>query len=329
MALVAFNCGSPARPLSKSQSLPNFRRTASSFAVGGRGLVGAGGGGRATDAIETWLPKASRFSQRAMGGAPFGGSAATAPQALAMMSTFYSDGRTQLWNGRMGAAGYWGVGPPKTGIYKKVVPRGVHKPQHVFEADTTPATFLRKHFERGDFPIIMRQGATLGIEWKVEPERLDYLHHLPLFFDGLLEKVEPFSTIATVGLRDMINAAKGKEPPLLRPAIPVIIIPIRRCLNTRDNVTMARALNMLQLIIRTDPGCGELLVPYYRQLLPTFNLFKANNANLGDGIDYAQRKRENIGDLVAETLELMERSGGEDAFINIKYMIPTYESCMI
>ena len=36
----------------------------------------------------------------------------------------------------------------------------------------------------------------------------------------------------------------------------------------------------------------------------------------------------NIGDLVGETLEVLERTGGEDAFINIKYMIPTYESCM-
>ena len=30
-----------------------------------------------------------------------------------------------------------------------------------------------------------------------------------------------------------------------------------------------------------------------------------------------------------ETLELLEMHGGEDAFINIKYMIPTYESCVL
>ncbi len=50
---------------------------------------------------------------------------------------------------------------------------------------------------------------------------------------------------------------------------------------------------------------------------------------MGDGIDYSQQKRENIGDLINETLEVFERHGGEDAFINIKYMIPTYESCML
>lgn len=51
--------------------------------------------------------------------------------------------------------------------------------------------------------------------------------------------------------------------------------------------------------------------------------------NSGDGIDYSQQKRENIGDLIQETLEAFERHGGDDAFINIKYMVPTYESCML
>lgn len=50
--------------------------------------------------------------------------------------------------------------------------------------------------------------------------------------------------------------------------------------------------------------------------------------NLGDRIEYNQMNHENVGDLVQETLELLERYGGEDAFINIKYMVPTYESCI-
>lgn len=35
------------------------------------------------------------------------------------------------------------------------------------------------------------------------------------------------------------------------------------------------------------------------------------------------------GELILETLQLLEMRGGEDAFINIKYMIPTYERCAI
>jgi hypothetical protein len=111
-------------------------------------------------------------------------------------------------------------------------------------------------------------------------------------------------------------------------------------------------LKILQQLVLSADMIGEALVPYYRQILPIFNLFKNCNSeyfnrikknnlksrvyenyklkgNLGDGIDYSQQKRENIGDLINETLEVFERHGGEDAFINIKYMIPTYESCML
>jgi hypothetical protein len=70
-------------------------------------------------------------------------------------------------------------------------------------------------------------------------------------------------------------------------------------------------------------------VPYYRQILPIFNLYKTNNLVLGDKIDYSQRKKQNLGDLIQETLEMFEIHGGEDAFINIKYMIPTFESCVL
>jgi len=89
---------------------------------------------------------------------------------------------------------------------------------------------------------------------------------------------------------------------------------------------VGRILHVIQQLVLSGDMIGESLVPYYRQILPIFNLFKDKNANLGDGIEYSQRKRTNVGDLIQETLELLERNGGEDAFINIKYMIPTYES---
>ena len=59
------------------------------------------------------------------------------------------------------------------------------------------------------------------------------------------------------------------------------------------------------------------------------NIFKNKNVNVGDHIVYNQRKRMILGDRIQETLVLLEMHGGEDAFINIKYMIPTYESCVL
>jgi hypothetical protein len=64
------------------------------------------------------------------------------------------------------------------------------------------------------------------------------------------------------------------------------------------------------------------------QLLPILNLYKARNKNLGDAIDYAQREATCLGELIAAALALLERTGGPDAFINIKYMVPTYESAL-
>merc|ERR1712139_722214 len=112
------------------------------------------------------------------------------------------------------------------------------------------------------------------------------------------------------------------------PVIPQLIIPLKTALNTRDHGIMCTTLKVLEAIVMSGDMIGEALVPYYRQLLPVFNIFKNSNVNIGDTMEYGQRKRMNIGDLINHTLELFEQRGGEDAFINIKYMIPTYESCM-
>ena len=113
------------------------------------------------------------------------------------------------------------------------------------------------------------------------------------------------------------------------PVVPQLILPIRDALDTRDQQVVCTTLKVLQHLVVSGEMVGEALVPYYRQILPVPNIFKNRNLNSGDGIDYSQQRRENIGDLIQETLEAFEKHGGEDAFINIKYMIPTYESCML
>ena len=106
------------------------------------------------------------------------------------------------------------------------------------------------------------------------------------------------------------------------------------CLATKNHDILCRVLKKIQKLVKFGEMVGEALVPYYRQILPVLNIFKNKrrlifySVNLGDKIDYSQRKNENLSDLIQETLEVLERNGGEDAYINIKYMIPTYESCM-
>jgi len=82
-------------------------------------------------------------------------------------------------------------------------------------------------------------------------------------------------------------------------------------LNTRDPDVIQVTVKVLQKLVLSGEMIGEALVPYYRQILPIFNLYKTRNVNLGDKIDYGQRKKSNIADLVQETLEVFEQTGGE------------------
>jgi len=189
-----------------------------------------------------------------------------------------------------------------------------------------PKTEFRKFYDRGDLPIQIFHGAVGGkIAWKVDVEKLDYHHYLPIFFDGLREKEDPYRFLAVQGAYDMMEKGGSK----LLPVVPQLIVPVKTALNTRDPQLMATMMKVLQTLVLSGEMIGEALVPYYRQILPVFNIFRANNQNLGDKVEYGQRKRLNLGDLIAETLQIFEMHGGEDAFINIKYMIPVYESCVL
>lgn len=143
--------------------------------------------------------------------------------------------------------------------------------------------------------------------------------------EGIREKEEPYRFLAVQGVFDLLQNGQAK----VLPVIPQLIIPIKTALNTRDCDIIATTLHILQALVKCSDTIGEALVPYYRQILPIMNLFKTKNLNQGDQIDYSQRKGQNLGDLIVETLELFEMHGGDDAFINIKYMIPTYESCVL
>ncbi|XP_075452854.1 parkin coregulated gene protein isoform X6 [Ascaphus truei] len=181
---------------------------------------------------------------------------------------------------------------------------------------------------RGKTSSSSSQGFTVKAMMKnstVEIEKLDYHHYLPLFFDGLCEMTHPYEFFARQGVHDMLEHGGPK----ILPVIPQLIIPIKNALNIRNRQVICTTLKVLQHLVVSSDMVGEALVPYYRQILPILNIFKNINVNSGDGIDYSQQKRENIGDLIQETLEAFERHGGEDAFINIKYMVPTYESCLL
>ena len=84
-----------------------------------------------------------------------------------------------------------GVAPPKAGAFTKRA--------------NPPNTEFRRFYERGDLPIaIMHAASGNMISWKVEPELLDYHHYLPIFFDGLREREEPYRFLAIEGTFNLL-----------------------------------------------------------------------------------------------------------------------------
>jgi len=209
---------------------------------------------------------------------------------------------------------------------RKELPKHTPPSAGAFRRRAIEPSEFRRFYDRGDLPVQVQHTATQNrISWKVEIDKLDYHHYLPIFFDGLREKEDPYRFLAVEGVHNMLERGGSK----ILPVVPQLIIPVKKALNTRDAEVIVTTLKVLQSLVLSAEMVGEALVPYYRQILPVFNIFKNAMKSTGDSIDYGQRKRQNIGELIDETLEIFETHGGEDAFINIKYMIPTYESCMI
>lgn len=196
------------------------------------------------------------------------------------------------------------------------------------ERPNPPNTEFRRFYERGDLPVQIDHGGVHNrIAWKVAIEQLDFHHYLPIFFDGLREIEEPYAFLSEQGVYDMMSVASHK----VLSVIPQLIIPIKTALNTRNRSVIIKVLKVLQALVKCDENgqnlVGQALVPYYRQILPVLNIFIRQHEN--DVNEYGQKKKKTgagLGEFIMDTLEQFELHGGDDAFINIKYLVPVYQS---
>ena len=102
------------------------------------------------------------------------------------------------------------------------------------------------------------------ITWKVDLERLDYHHFLPIFFEGLREKEDPYRFLAVTGTYDML--ARGG--PKILPVVPQLIIPMKVAFNTKDPAIICTVLKVLQTLVLSGDMIGEALVPQLQDLFP-------------------------------------------------------------
>lgn len=152
---------------------------------------------------------------------------------------------------------------------------------------------------------------------------------------------EPYQLVAQQGIMNMIHHGGTQQEHssgqilacLQEDQIMNLVTPIKDNLFTRVPETMKATLLVLKELVRACPMVAESLVPYYRQILHVCNLFISKRINCGDQRDtgevwtFADKQRtDTVSDLILQVLDILNHFGGDDAYVNIKYLVPTYES---
>jgi len=133
--------------------------------------------------------------------------------------------------------------------------------------------------------------------------------------------------LATQGIEDMLFAAKS-NPDRVISCMKSLIRPLRNALSKFDADILLNVLKTVQQMLLCGEGVGAALMPHTKQFLAPMAAFLDDQRNIGDQIDYGQRKRNDVGEEVRLTLELMEEKSGPEALKAIKFCIPCYQSCM-
>ena len=77
-----------------------------------------------------------------------------------------------------------------------------------------PSEF-RRFYDRGDLPIAIEHALQNKIQWKIDIMSLDYHHYLPIFFEGIREKQDPYRFLAVQGVFDMLEKGGAKVLPVI------------------------------------------------------------------------------------------------------------------
>jgi Parkin co-regulated protein len=197
---------------------------------------------------------------------------------------------------------------------------------HIFDGTDNSGTMFRTAYESGRLPCKIKHGAVAKLDWSRTLEKSDILTLLPMFVEGMLEKTNPYRYVATQGTSQLLSMADSNT---LLAALPQIIPGLKKLLETHCPHNIVNSLKIIQTLTKSHESIAHALVPYYRVLLYQCALFRAKKRCTIDRVDYAELHRDGrlVGEIVEETLDLLEATGGPDAFANIKYMINTWESC--
>lgn len=186
-------------------------------------------------------------------------------------------------------------------------------------------TEFSEGYGRPGFPMRAVYGVDRPFRWLVSLESIDYELYMPVLIDGLRDRDKRMAGCAAQGLRDLF--ARDELGDRVLAALPRVVFPLRRVLHEGPRYwpAVVRGLRVLRALAAAgqDGRVGRALVPYYRQLLPPLGRYRQRRIVATDGLN--ENTAVDVADLCDDTLTLLQRNGGPCAYVNIKYILPTYE----
>ncbi|CAB3411209.1 unnamed protein product [Caenorhabditis bovis] len=191
------------------------------------------------------------------------------------------------------------------------------------------ATQFRNMFTRGDLHVRIIHSGGPGekpreLQWAKDPSQMKNETICALiskFSLGLSLLDHPYRFVAETGITDLLIALRNQMS--LISVLPHLVRGIRAGLYSFDVEKKKFCLRTLSRVTSL-PGIGPQLVPFYRQLLPPLRSV-GHSRSRSDRVHYNRGRQ--IEEMITSTLNDLERTGGPNALINIKYLLPNYESC--
>ena len=218
-------------------------------------------------------------------------------------------------------------------VSRRMEYRQTHKKKTLFDIrakveKTAYTSMFPNRYIRGELPCTIEHGGRGHyLSWACPLENLDYSYYLPVFFDGLQVDESPSNFLARQGVEDLLLGARGHSDRVI-PCLKVCARYLRNALDTYNPEVVLATLKAIQHLVKVGPGVGEALMSYGKLFLGRIAIFLDMTRNIGDQIDYGQRRNDDIGEEALKTLEYLEENGGSRAYESIKTSIPTYKSCI-
>lgn len=187
-----------------------------------------------------------------------------------------------------------------------------------------PRTNFRRAYDVGSLPVALEHGWTargLSIRWLVDIHKLSIPFYLPLFCNGLCEIRNPLQFLSSQGTLALVEVAGREVLPILKECIDGI----RLAFYTKHPASITNACYVIQKMALCCHDVAEAIVKRFYRTLSLLSSFRSCKPKFRGEMDYCNT-RNVLGDIIEDTLHILDERSGPSGYYYLKLAIPSFES---